>query len=651
MRPDSIAVIRKGRDSVFLCKARCMRKKWRMRAIKGEQVTNEDRSSTLATSGAPERTPKPVLLVVDDDRDALFNIGHQLRSRYGEDYRVLCEGSGEAALGALEGFEAAGEDVAVVLSDLWMPGVNGTEFLSRAHPLHPTAKRALLVERDDTTVREPILRAMALGRIDYYVTKPSPISPDEQFHRVIAEFLDEWTSVNRPGFVAIRIVGEPDTPRSHEMKDRWSRSGVPFEFYPPDSEGGQALLARWDKTQEELPIVILFDRQALAVPTNEEVVAAFAENIPFDVNVEPGERSFDLIVVGSGPAGLAAAVNGASEGLGTLVVDGEAMGGQAGTSSLIRNYLGFPRGVSGAELAGRAYQQAWLFGASFQFEHRVTALSRRLTSEGTPNGTRNGARDVENGTHDVVDEESEDLVVTLSDGTELLSRAVVIATGASYRRLGVPSLEALQGAGVFYTAVASEAQALEREEVYVVGGGNSAGQAAVYLSKYASRVTLLVRGGSLAASLSEYLLEQIEAAENVEIRLDTRITDGGGEGRLEYLLLEDSASGLAETVPAAALFVVIGATPHTDWLPREIERDEAGYVLTDRNLLPTDGPGDRAFREWPLKRLPLPLETSMPGVFTAGDARHRSMKRVAPAVGEGSVSINSVREYLNSASR
>ena len=589
---------------------------------------NEDRSPTLATS---RRTPKPVLLIADDDSGALANIGHQLRSRYGGDYRVLCEGSAEAALGTLEGFEAAGEDVAVVLSDLWMTGINGTEFLSRAHLLHPTAKRALLVERDDTTVREPILRAMALGQIDYYVTKPSPISPDEQFHRIIAEFLDEWTSANRPGFVAIRIVGEPDTPRSHEMKDRWSRSGVPFEFYPPDSDGGRALLARWDKVQDELPIVILFDRQALSAPTNEEVVAAFAENIPFDVDVEPEERSFDLVVVGAGPAGLAAAVNGASEGLRTLVVDGEAMGGQAGTSSLIRNYLGFPRGIGGSELAARAYQQAWLFGASFQFERRVTALSRRLTV----NGARNGAHD-----------ESEELVVTLSDGTELLSRAVVIATGASYRRLGVPSLEALQGAGVFYAAVASEAQALEGEEVYVVGGGNSAGQATVYLSKYASRVTLLVRGGSLAASLSEYLLEQIGAAENVEIRLNTRITEGGGEGRLQHLVLEDSTSGLAETISAAALFVLIGAEPHTGWLPQEIECDEAGYVLTDRDLLPTSG---RAFREQPLERLPLPLETSMPGVFTAGDARHQSMKRVAPAVGEGSVSINSVREYLNSA--
>ena len=567
------------------------------------------------------RSSGPVLLVVDDDEEALANVGRQLRGRYGGDYRVVCESSAEAAAGALEGFAADREDVAVVLSDLWMPGTTGTEFLTSAHLLHPTAKRALLVEREDKTVREPILRAMALGRIDYYVTKPSPLSPDEQFHRVIAEFLDEWTSANRPGFVAVRIVGDPGTPRSHEMRDRWSRSGVPFEFHPANSEEGRELLARWGKVSAGLPVVSLFDRRVLVDPSNDEVVAAFAENIPFGVNMEPEQRSFDLVVIGAGPAGLAAAVGGASEGLGTLVVDGEAMGGQAGTSSLIRNYLGFPRGIGGTELAGRAYQQAWLFGASFQFQRRAAGLRREPAREG-----------------------SEDLVLTLSDGTEVMSRAVVIATGASYIRLGVPALEALSGAGVFYGAATTEAQATNGEEVYVVGGGNSAGQAAMHLSRYAKRVTLLVRGGSLAASLSDYLLGQIGATENVEVRLNTRITGGGGAGRLEHLVLEDSGSGPTETVPAAALFVLIGARPHTGWLPQEIERDDRGFVVTDRDLLHDQRPPAR----WALERPPLPLETSMPGIFAAGDARHRSMKRVAPAVGEGSVAINSVREYLNS---
>jgi thioredoxin reductase (NADPH) len=568
-----------------------------------------------------------VLLVVDDDPDALANIARQLRGRYGGDYRVVCEGSAEAAMGALGGSEAAGEDVAVVLSDQWMPGMSGTEFLARARRLYPTAKRALLVAREDGSVREPILRAMALGWIDYYVDKPSPQSPDEQFHRVIAEFLDEWTQAHRPGFVAIRIVGERGSPRSHELRERWSRSGVPLAFHPADSEEGQGLLARWDKAQARLPVVVLFDKRALVDPSDTEIVDAFAEEVPFAVNIGSEERTFDLVVVGAGPAGLAAAVYGASEGLNTLVLDGETFGGQAGTSSLIRNYLGFPRGINGSQLAAQAYVQAWLFGASFHFQRRATGLARRRRRPGGP----------------------EELVVALSDGTEVAGRAVVIATGASYLRLGVPALEALSGTGVFYGAAVSEAQAMKGEEVYVVGGGNSAGQAAMHLSKYASRVTLLVRSGSLAASLSDYLMEQIGATENVEVRLNTRVTGGGGEGRLERLVLEDSLSGLTETVPAAALFVLIGARPHTEWLPREIERDEKGFVVTDRDLLPlVDGrPPGRPYTGRPLERPTLPLETSLPGVFAAGDARHRSVKRVAPAVGEGSVAINSIREYLD----
>jgi thioredoxin reductase (NADPH) len=560
------------------------------------------------------RMPKPVLLVVDDDATALANIEFELRDRYGSGYRVVCEGSAEAGMSALEEFRTAHEDVAVVLADQWMPEMTGTEFLTRAHQLHPTVKRALLVRRGDRTTREPILQAVALGQIDYYVPKPER-SPDEEFHRGITEFLDEWARYHRPASVAVRIVGEARSPRSYQLRDFFSRSGIATVFHTADSEEGQELLAQWNTTSARLPVVTLFDRLVLVDPSDTEVTDAFEMISPFGMNTLPDVRNFDLIVIGAGPAGLAAAVYGASEGLSTLVLERETFGGQAGTSSRIRNYLGFSRGISGSDLAWQAYQQAWLFGASFRLAHQATGLRR---------------------------DEREELVVTLSDGTEVAGRAVVIATGVSYRRLGMPSLEALSGAGVFYGSAVTEAQVVKGREVYVVGGGNSAGQAATYLSNYASRVTLLVRDNSLAASMSDYLIREIEAAGNIDIRFNTQVIDGGGEGRLERLVLKDSLSGLTETVPAAALFVLIGARPHTDWLPQEIERDEWGFIVTGQDLL-NDGLSPQ---EWHLERLPLLLETSMPGVFAIGDVRHRSVKRVASAVGEGSIAIQMVHQYL-----
>ena len=560
------------------------------------------------------RMPKPVLLVVDDDATALANIEFELRDRYGSGYRVVCEGSAEAGMSALEEFRTAHEDVAVVLADQWMPEMTGTEFLTRAHQLHPTVKRALLVRRGDRTTREPILQAIALGQIDHYVPKPEG-SPDEEFHRAISEFLDEWTRAHYRGFVEVRIVGDSWSPRSYQLRDFFSRSGIATMFYAADSEEGQELLAHWNTTSARLPVVILFDRLVLVDPSDTEIADGFEMISPFGVNTLPDVRNFDLIVIGAGPAGLAAAVYGASEGLSTLVLESETFGGQAGTSSRIRNYLGFSRGISGSDLALQAYQQAWLFGASFRLAHQATGLRR---------------------------DEREELVVTLSDGTEVAGRAVVIATGVSYRRLGMPSLEALSGAGVFYGSAVTEAQVVKGREVYVVGGGNSAGQAATYLSNYASRVTLLVRGDSLAASMSDYLIREIEAAGNIDIRFNTQVIDGGGEGRLERLVLKDSLSGLTETVPAAALFVLIGARPHTDWLPQEIERDQWGFIPTGQDLL-HDG---RFPQGWHLEHPPLLLETSMPGVFAIGDVRHRSIKRVASAVGEGSVAIKLVHEYL-----
>jgi thioredoxin reductase (NADPH) len=558
--------------------------------------------------------PKPVLLAVDDDLIALAKIEHELRQRYDSYYHVACEDSPEVGMRTLQELSAAEKEVAVVLADQWMPGMTGVEFLTHTRQLCPGAKRALLFERGNRTTREPILQAMALGQIDSYVPKPER-PPDEEFHRCIAQFLEEWTKDYRPASVAVRIVGEPSSARFHELRDVLSRSGIPNMCFSADSKDGRELLTRVDKTSGQLPVVIVFDRLALVDPDNAEIVDALEMISPFGLNTRPDVRDFDLVIIGAGPAGLAAAVYGASEGLSTVIVERETFGGQAGTSSLIRNYLGFSRGISGAELAWQAYQQAWLFGASFRLARHSTVLHHR----------------------------PEQLVVSLSDGTEVAGRAAIVATGASYRRLGVPSLEALQGAGVFYGAAVAEAQGMKGQEVCVVGGGNSAGQAAMHLSKQSKRVTLLVRGESLASSMSQYLIEEIEAAENIQIRLNTQVIDSGGQGRLEHLVLENCTTKRTETVPAAALFVLIGARPHTGWLPEEVVRDERGYIITGSDLLRNGVPPEG----WLLERPPMLMETSVPGVFAAGDVRFGSAKRVASAVGEGSIAIQMVHKYLS----
>ena len=453
---------------------------------------------------------------------------------------------------------------------------------------------------------------MSLGRIDYYVTKPYG-DHDERFHRVISEFLYDWSKDRIPKFEEIRVVGEKWSSRSFELRDLLGRNGVLHTFHTPDSREGRELLARIGYEGASLPVVVLFDGQVLTDPSNSDIADACGVNPTWE------KSNFDLVIVGAGPAGLAAAVYAASEGLDTLIVEGEAVGGQAGTSAMIRNYLGFPSGVSGAELASRAAEQAWLLGATFLFMRRVTGLRRT----------------------------GHEIVVNLSCGQDVTATAAIIATGASYRRLGVASLEALSGSGVFYGAAVSEARAMAGKEVYVVGAGNSAGQAALHLAKYASRVTLLARGGSLETSMSRYLIREIEAARNVTVRLGTRVVDGGGRGRLENIVLEDSASGLTETVSAAGLFLLIGAEPHTSWLPEEIARDEAGYVVTGRDFSYYAPP----HRGWSVERLPLLMETSMPGVFAVGDVRRGSVKRVSSAVGEGSIAIQTIHEYLSLSQR
>jgi thioredoxin reductase (NADPH) len=572
-----------------------------------ESSARKEREGPVGDLSSGPDAHKPVIFAVDAGVESSPRIEYGLRRRYGVEYRVICETSAMWGMKRLGDLKAAGEEVALILADQWMPDIEGDEFLARASRLFPTAKRAVLVEWGDRTTQEPVLRAMTLGHIDYYVNKPERPG-DEYFHKMIAEFLYDWAKAHRPVFAEIRMVGEQWSARSHELRDILNRNGILHEFHAAETEAGQQLLAQLGRSSARLPVLALYNGQVLEDPSNADLADAFGVNRPL------GRRRFDLVIVGAGPAGLAAAVYGASEGLSTLIVEGEAIGGQAGTSSLIRNYLGFPWGVGGAELARRATEQAWWFGAIFRFMRNATAL-------------RSAGRD---------------LTLTLSDGDEVAGRAVVLATGVSYRRLGVPSLEGLVGAGVFYGAAVSEAQAMTGQEVYVVGGANSAGQAAVHLSEYASRVTLLVRGRSLSTSMSDYLIKEIEAAQNILVRFGTRTVDGGGEGRLEHLVLEDLASGLTETVPAAALFVLIGAEPRTGWLPEEIVRDRRGYIITGPDLL-QDG---RPPRGWPLGRPPLPMETSIPGVFAAGDVRYGSVKRVASAVGAGAIAVQSIHEHF-----
>ncbi len=548
-------------------------------------------------------------MAVDDDPAALGVLAQELRKRYGADYLVACQLDAVAALHALERVQADGGQVALVLADQWMPAMTGVQLLARAHWLHPAAQRALLIDWGDGSTAEPILQAAAFGQVDDWIAKPTQPG-DERFHQAVSQFLYEWARLQRPQFQAVRVVGDQWSARSHELRDLLSRNSIPFGFYPVDTGEGRALLGAAGATGERLPVVVVFDGRVLADPSNAEVAEAL------EIRTRPEATTYDVTVVGAGPAGLAAAVSAASEGLRTAILEPEAIGGQAGSSSKIRNYLGFRRGVSGAELAARAYEQAWMLRAEFVYgQHAV--------------GLRTAGPDRE---------------VALGDGSQATSRAVVLATGVRYRRLGVPNLEALTGAGVFYGAAASEAQAVKGREVYVVGGANSAGQATVHLARYASQVTMLVRGSSLAATMSDYLVRELGATRNVTVRFGVEVVDGHGQGRLSGLTLRERRSGAAETVPAAAVFVMIGAEPHTGWLPEAVLRDRWGFVVTGADLLAdgTPPPG------WPLERRPMPFESSMPGVFAVGDVRHGSTKRVASAVGEGSVAIQQVHQYLTS---
>lgn len=557
---------------------------------------------------------QPALLVVSSEPEAREEVTGRLISRYSGDYEVITERSTSAATGVLERLEEEDRLPALLLVDGLGP--DEQSILSRTRERHPTTQRGLVISMADwvgaISLSEPahadaIRRAIASGQIDFWTLIPSR-SPDEDFHGHITAALREWARSVVPPAAVVDVVGRRWASRSHELRDLLRRNNVAHGFHDVSSEEGRRLLESTGVGEDRLPVVVFFDGRTLVDPTTPEFAKALG------VQMKPAETTYDVVVVGAGLAGLAASVYATSEGLQTALLEREAVGGQAGTTSLIRNYLGFPHGISGQDLAQRAYEQAWLLGTELVYGNAVAGLR----SEGPVR------------------------VVTLADGTEIRTKAVVLATGVSYRRLGISRLDALIGAGVYYGAATTEAEAVADDEVFVVGGGNSAGQAAVHLAKFAKKVTVLVREGSLAESMSEYLIKELGDGPNIEIRHHVEVVDGRGEGRLTSLTIENTMTGDIETVDASALFVLIGGEPHTDWLPDEIRRDRWGYVLTGSDLRSSEAVAGT----WPIKRPPMDLETSMRGVFAVGDARHGSMKRVASAVGEGSSAIRLVHAYL-----
>jgi thioredoxin reductase (NADPH) len=539
------------------------------------------------------------LLVVDDDAHALDLLLSDLSRRFANDFSIRGRTSPEEALSTLEELSAERRPVALLLVDEAISG----DFLARAHALHPQAKRVLLVDRDYSSTN-PAVQAMTLGRVDFHITRPW--GDDETMYRAMSEYLSAWTREHEPKFKEFSVVASESDSRALQLRDVMTRFSMPFKFYARESEDGQRLLESAGLGGSELPVVIRYDGHSMVDPKMSDLASAIGVQVKNDID------TCDVAVVGAGPAGLTAAVYGASEGLETVMIELAVSGGQAGTSPLIRNYPGFPHGIGGGALMERTCEQAWLMGAHIVFATEAVGL----------------------------DERGAERVVHLHDGSELKARAVIIATGIEWRRLGVPELEELVGKGVFYGAAVSESRAMEGQSVFIVGAGNSAGQAALHLAKYARSVTLVARGESLESSMSTYLVRSIESTPNVTVRVRTEVVGGGGGEVLECLELADRASGTTERVAAAALFIMIGGEPHTQWLSDGVARDPQGYLITGRNLL--DEPG----QAWSLDREPFPLETSMPGAFAAGDVRQDAIKRVASAVGDGATAIRLVHEYL-----
>jgi thioredoxin reductase (NADPH) len=564
--------------------------------------------TATVTERPPEDRPAAVaraaIVTVDDDEAVSRAVARDLRRQYGDRYRIVRATSGADALDALKEMALRGEQVAVLLADHRMPGMTGIEFLEAALDLYPHARRVLLTAYADT---DAAIQAINLVDVDHYLLKPWD-PPEEKLYPVVDGLLDRWAVDRERPVTELRVVGHRWSARSYEIREFLARNQVPYRFTFDDDEEGGRLLAAATVGTDRLPLVVLPSGEHLVQPSDAEL--ATRAGIPTTASSD----FYDLIVVGGGPAGLGAVVYGASEGLRTVLVERRATGGQAGQSSRIENYLGFPDGVSGEQLTDRARRQATKFGAEVLTTRDVVAL-----------GVCGSAR-----------------VVRFRDGTELAAHTVILATGVSYRQLEAPGLADLVGRGVFYGAATTEGPSCEGQEIYVVGGANSAGQSALYFARYAERVHLLVRADSLAKSMSHYLIQQVEAHPRIEVHTCTEVAGGSGDGHLQTLTLLDRRTGERRTVDAQWLFVFIGAAPRTEWLDDVVDCDERGFVLAGPDL----SSGGRRPRAWPLDREPYHLETNVPGVFVAGDVRAESVKRVASAVGEGAMAVALVHRYL-----
>jgi thioredoxin reductase (NADPH) len=546
----------------------------------------------------------PLLLTVDDDPAVSRAVARDLRRRYGQGHKVVRAGSGAEALEALREIKLRGGRVAVMLADYRMPEMSGIEFLEAAMDLFPRARRALLTAYADT---DAAIAAINLVDVDHYLLKPWE-PPEEKLYPVIDAMLEAYTGQPDVEMVETKLIGHRWSAPSFAARDFLARNAVPYRWFASDEPEGCRLLQAANLGAERLPVVITPDGTTLVAPSTTELANAVG------LSTTPATDFYDLVVVGGGPAGLGAAVYGASEGLRTLLVERQATGGQAGQSSRIENYLGFPDGVSGAQLTDRARRQAVKFGAEILTTRDVTGLEARGPSR----------------------------VVSFGDGTEVATHAVIVATGVAYRDLDAPGIGELSGRGVYYGSAATEAADCADRDVFIVGGANSAGQAATFFSRYAKSVTLVVRGDSLERGMSHYLIEQLHALGNVSVRLCTVVDQAHGDGHLEGLTLRHLPSGTTERVPTNHMFVFIGARPRTDWLAGVLDRDERGFLLTGPDLL-VDG---RRPHGWSADRDPWPLEASVPGVFVAGDVRADSVKRVASAVGEGAMAVTLAHRYL-----